>query len=268
MLTAPVMFDPLPVTGAWTALPAMAPVPGLGALPINGFLWKGPEPMLVDTGAGFLAAEWLAALEQAIDPADIRWVWLSHMDADHVGNLHALMARAPAARILTNGLGYAKMQLLGLPADRVDLLEPGKAFVAGGRTFHPIRPPYYDAPETTGFFDPVDRVLFAADAFGALLAEPYEEAAEIPQAALREGLLAWASIDAPWLGQVDAAKLGRTLAAIERLDPAAVLVGHLPVSRGNVRRLTRIIARAYGQGLETVPDGLSIERLLDLPEAA
>ena len=111
-------------------------------------------------------------------------------------------------------------------------------------------------------------MLFAADAFGALLAEPYEEAAEIPQAALREGLLAWAWIDAPWLGQVDAAKLGRTLGAIERLDPAAVLVGHLPVSRGNVRRLTRVIARAYGQGLATVPDGLSIERLLDLPEAA
>jgi glyoxylase-like metal-dependent hydrolase (beta-lactamase superfamily II) len=264
----PCQFDPQPVIGDWIALRAMAPVPGLGALPINGFLWSGAEPMLVDTGPAMLASEWLPAIEAAIDPADIRWIWLSHTDADHVGNLPAVLDKAPRARVVTNGLGFAKMQLLGLPTDRVEVLEPGRDFVAGGRRFLPVRPPYYDAPETMGFFDPVDRVLFAADAFGALLSGPVEEAAAIPEAELRDGLLLWAGIDAPWLGQVDRGALGRTLRAIERLDPAAVLSGHLPVVRGDVARLTRILAGAYGRGVDVCADDLSMERLLQRAGAA
>jgi glyoxylase-like metal-dependent hydrolase (beta-lactamase superfamily II) len=262
------MFAPQPVVGGWTVLPAMAPVPGVGALAINSFVWNGPEPVLLDTGAAFLGGDWLATLETAIDPAELRWIWLSHMDADHVGNLAAVLERAPDARVVTNGLGFANMQLLGLPHDRAEILEPGRDFVAGGRTFVPIRPPYYDAPETTGLYDPVDRVLFAADSFGAVLGGPAEEAAAIPEAELREGLLTWAAIDAPWLTQVDQDKLGRTLSAIERLDPAVVLSGHLPVVRGEVRRLTGILASVYGRGAEPIPDGLSIERLLELHAAA
>ena len=267
-LDAPVTFAPQPVVGDWTVLPAMAPVPGVGNLAINSFLWNGPEPVLVDSGAAFLGAGWLASLERVIDPAEIRWIWLSHTDADHTGNLAPVLERAPNARIVTNALGFAKMQLLGLPHERADVLAPGQDFVAGGRTFHPIRPPYYDAPETTGLYDPVDRVLFAADAFGAVLTGPAEEAAAIPEAELRDGLLMWAAIDAPWLGRVDQDKLGRTLSAIERLDPAVLLTGHLPVARGGVGRLTRILASAYGRGTEQAPDGLSIERLLELPVAA
>jgi len=269
-LDAPLTFAPQHVIGDWTALPAMAPVPGVGNLAINSFLWKGPEPVLVDSGAGFLGAGWLATLEAAIDPAEIRWIWLSHTDADHTGNLAAVLERAPNARIVTNGLGLAKMQLLGLPHGHADVLAPGQDFQAGGRSFLPIRPPYYDAPETTGLYDPVDRVLFAADAFGAVLAGPAEDAAAIAESELRDGLLTWAAIDAPWLARVDRDKLGRTLSAIERLDPAALLVGHLPVTRGagGVRRLTGILAGAYGRGAVDVPDGLSIERLLELPAAA
>lgn len=261
----PRMGEALPVTGDWSALPGWLPVPGMGVLAVNSFLWKGREPMLVDTGIGALGDDLVAAIEREIDPADLRWIWLSHTDPDHVGNLARVLQRAPRAEVVTTFLGMGKLQLAGHDVSRVRLLEPGEALEAGGRRFLPVRPPYYDAPETTGFYEPVDGVLFAADSFGALLPAPAEAAAAIEPAALRDGLVGWAAIDAPWLGVVDRSALGRTLAAIDRLDPAVVLTGHLPVvrGRGDARALTRIVAESYGRGGAETADPLSFEHLLE-----
>ena len=124
-----------------------------------------------------------------------------------------------------------KMMLRHFDVSRVHLLEPGITIDAGDRTLVPLQPAYYDAPETVGFFDTHSRVLFSADAFGTLLKEPQDEAAAITPQALHDGMIAWTAIDAPWLGMVDRTAFGRALASIERLDPAAIISGHLPVAR-------------------------------------
>jgi hypothetical protein len=150
--------------------------------------------------------------------------------------------------VVTNFLGAGKMGMMGAgdPA-RMRLLEPGEVFEVGGRRLHQVRPPYYDAPETMGFFDETDRVFFAADAFGALLPGSVETIDQIPADALRDGLVAWSSVDAPWLAQMDQGALGRTLGLLDRLAPAHVLSGHLPVARG-LATLTGIVRDAYGRG--------------------
>lgn len=233
-LQAPIMLESRRLTESWTVLPAFVPVPGLGALAVNAFLLKGTEPMLVDTGLAALGDAFVDTLAREIDLDDLRWIFLSHTDADHVGNLARVMERAPRARLITTFLGMGKMGMLGCaPApERVHLLEPGAQFEVGGRGFVPVRPPYYDAPETLGFLESEERVFFAADAFGALLPEPATSLDELDEGALRDGLVTWGSIDAPWLANADRAALGRTLRAIDRLDPDIVLSGHLPASRG------------------------------------
>lgn len=258
----PTLFNPRQVTRNWVVLPSFLPVPGMGALPVNSFLLKGPEPMLVDTGLAALAEGFVRNLESEVDLEDLRWIWLSHMDADHVGNLADVLARAPNARVVTNFLGMGKMNLAGLDVSRVHLLQPGERLTVGGRELVPVRPPYYDAPETVGFFDTADRVLFAADSFGALLPEPAEEIGAIDGVALRDGLVGWSSIDAPWLANADRDALGRTLSAIERLDPDYVFSGHLPLARNEVSRLTAHVAGAYCNGTAALSDPLSFDHLL------
>ncbi|MFN3545982.1 MAG: MBL fold metallo-hydrolase [Mesorhizobium sp.] len=257
----PTMTAARPVTSQWTVLPSWLPVPGMGALPVNSFLFKGPEPVLVDTGLAALGEAFIAALEREIDPEDLRWIWLSHMDADHVGNVRQMMERAPNAKVVTNFLGMGKMNLAGMDVSRVHLLEPGARLELSDRDLVPLRPPYYDAPETIGFFDARDRVLFAADSFGALLPEAVDEIDSVAGDMLRDGLVGWSSIDAPWLTTVDRDTLGRTLRSIERLDPAVVLSGHLPLARGGVRRLTGHVERAYCRGRDTAIDPLAIEHV-------
>jgi hypothetical protein len=259
----PAMLPVAPVLAAWTMLPASLPVPGLGALPVNAFLWKGPEPMLVDTGLAMLGENFLGTLGVEIDPADLRWIWLSHADPDHVGNLARLLEAAPRAggrhNLPRHGQARALRPRHGPGAPH----RPAPAVRSRRPALRPVRPPYYDAPETMGFYDPVDRVLFAADAFGALMPEIVPEIDALDEETLRDGLVCWSAIDAPWLGRVDRAALGRTLDAIERLDPAAILSGHLPLARGGARRLTRIVAESYGRGTTAAPDALSMESLLD-----
>lgn len=247
-ITEPVQQQACSVTSAWTALPAWLPVPGLGALPVNAFLLAGAEPLLVDTGLAALSEPMVERLGASVDLQDLRWIWLSHTDADHIGNLDRILALAPNAKVVTNFLGAGKMGMLGAGSpDRLRLLEPGEVLEVGGRRLHQVRPPYYDAPETMGFFDETDRLLYAADAFGALLPGSVETIAEVPAETLREGMVAWSSVDAPWLAQMDRELLGRMLGALEALEPSCVLSAHLPVA-DRLDTLTDIIRGAYGRG--------------------
>ncbi|GAB4348663.1 MAG: hypothetical protein Kow0026_03440 [Oricola sp.] len=259
----PTMLEPRRINDAWTVLPSWLPVPGMGALPVNSFLLKGTEPVLVDTGLAMLGDDWMAKLEGEVNPEDLRWIWLSHMDADHIGNLSFLLERAPKAKVVTNFLGAGKMGMTGLDATRMHLLNPGDKLEVGGRTLHPVRPPYYDAPETIGFVDAKDGVFFAADSFGALLPAAVNEVGEADATVLRDGLVGWSTIDAPWLAHMDRAALASMLSAIERIDPEFVLSGHLPLARGGTAELTGIVRDAYGRGTTGAVDPLAIEQVAD-----
>ena len=124
-LSAPEMFDNQAVTKNWKMLSAWMPVPELGVLPVNSFLLRGREALLVDTGLGMLADDFLERLESEIDLEDLKWIWLSHMDADHIGNLQSLLNAAPNACVLTNFLGMGKLNLAGFDVSRVHLIDQG-----------------------------------------------------------------------------------------------------------------------------------------------
>lgn len=247
-IISPVQHAAQRVTDDWTVLPSWFPVPDMGALPINAFLLKGAEPLLVDTGLGALGDDFVEELSRVIDPDDLRWIWLSHTDADHIGNINRVLELAPNAKVVSNFLGAGKMGMMGdYDLSRVHVLAPGEVFEVGGRRLHQVKPPYYDAPETMGFFDETDRVLFAADAFGALLPGSAEEIADYSDDTLRDGLVGWSSVDAPWLAQMDKAALGRMIGELQRMQPDYVLSGHLPLTR-DIEPLTRHIAGAYCRG--------------------
>jgi flavorubredoxin len=218
-----------------TSFRSFAPIPGLGILPINAHLIHAKEPVLVDTSWVGVSADYLKALQEVIDPEDLKWIWISHTDLDHVFNLEAVMDMAPNAKVVIAGLGAAKFGLRGnFDMSRLHVLEAGQRLDVGDRELVSVKPVIYDAPETNGFFDTRTRVLFSADAFGALLDGPREETAEIPESVLRDGQTAWASVDAPWLGWVDKAMFSALISDVERLDPSTIISGHLPATSGKM----------------------------------
>jgi glyoxylase-like metal-dependent hydrolase (beta-lactamase superfamily II) len=214
-----------------SAFTTWIPVPGLGVLPVISYLIQASEPVLIDTGLAAARPAFLDALQRRIDPSALRWIWLTHTDPDHVGNLAAVLELAPRARVVTNFLGMGKLGLLGLPQERVYLLNPGQALAFGDRQLRALRPPVYDAPETMALFDESSRTLFSADCFGAVLPEAAESADSINANVLRDGMVTWTGVDAPWLAATDELMFEAACSGLSALRPACVLGSHLPPAR-------------------------------------
>ncbi|MFC1634796.1 MBL fold metallo-hydrolase [Planctomycetota bacterium] len=227
----PTMFEPYQAAADIDVVPAYFPIPGLGIIPVNAFVLKAAQPVLVDTGLVPLSDEFMESLSSVIDPGDLRWLWLTHADQDHIGSLHRILEMAPRLRIITTFLAVGRMSLFQpLPMDRIYLLNPGQSIDVGDRILTAIKPPSYDAAETTGFHDPKAAAFFSSDCFGALMSEPVENAAEMGVENLQEGMVTWATVDAPWLHIVDRTLFAKTLDRVRELSPKLILSAHLPAA--------------------------------------
>lgn len=239
-------------------------IPGYGHLPVNAFVIHGPDPVLVDTGIALQQEDFLASLGTVIDPADLRWIWLTHTDRDHVGNIHRLLEDVPHLRVITNFLGVGKMSISEpLPQDRVYLINPGQSIEVGGRRLEAVAPPVFDAPETTGLYDHATRTFISSDCFGALLSEPKLEAADIAPSELADGQVLWATIDAPWLRYVGEREFADALDGVRRMDPDLILSSHLPPARGMTERILGTILSARGAKPFVGPDQAALEASIE-----
>lgn len=240
------------------------PIPGFGFVPINAFVIKGSEPILVETGAAVQSADFMQALRSVIDPADLRWIWLSHTDFDHIGSLHQLLAENPRLRVVTTFLGVGIMGLTApLPMDRVYLVNPGETVTLGDRTLTAVKPPIFDNPCTTGFHDRAAGVLFSSDCFGALLQAVPQNAADLSESDLRDGQVTWATIDSPWIHKVDKDVFEAELDGIRRIAPTLILSNHLPPAPGRLlERLLGSLAAAPGAHPFVGPNQATLDQML------
>ena len=223
------------------------PIPGFGLVPVNAFVLHGAEPVLVDTGIVVEREEFMTALRSVIDPGDLRWIWLTHPDFDHIGSLAPLLDSYPDIHVITTFLGVGILSLYApLPMDRVHLVNPGEKITIGERTLTAVKPPAFDNPSTTGFVDNTSGAVFSSDCFGALLAAVPETAADLTDEELRQGQIFWATVDSPWLHNVDRSAFARDLDHIRRIEPTMILSSHLPAAPGAM--LNQLIA-----SLEAVP---------------
>jgi flavorubredoxin len=215
-------------------LPAHFPVPGVGYLPINAFVIKATEPVLVDTGTGIESEEFMNALRSIIDPQDLKWVWLTHDDADHTGSIQKVLEAAPSARLAANSLAVLKMRSAWrVPMDRVFWLNPEDSIMVGDRTLTAVRPPLYDNPTTIGIYVSKSEAFLSADCFGALIPSPAQNVYDIAEEDLTQGVVSCASGDNPWVHIVEPSLFSQALDRVRQLSPKIILSAHLPPARKN-----------------------------------
>jgi flavorubredoxin len=242
-----------------------ANVGGFGNLAINAFVIHASEPVLVDTGAVSESDDFMTSLRSVIDPADLRWIWLTHTDFDHIGSLHRLLDENERVRVITSFLGVGIMGLSGspLPMDRVYLVNPGQAVGVGDRVLTAVKPPAFDSPITQGLYDDRSRIFFSSDCFGALLDEVPACAEDVPDEALRQGQIFWATVDSSWLHHVDRSAFATELDRVRGLQPAMILSSHLPAAQGSsMERLLGALAAVPDAPAFVGPDQAALEQML------
>src|SRR4051812_38803017 len=67
---------------------------------VNSMVITGTEPIIVDCGPAVTRETWLDTTFSIVDPADVRWIYLSHDDHDHVGNLLQVLDLCPQATLV------------------------------------------------------------------------------------------------------------------------------------------------------------------------
>lgn len=258
-----------------TAFVTPVPIPGLGVLPVNAFvIHLGGSPILVDTCITQPSGEFVAGLSKVVDPADIRWIWLTHADRDHTGGLLEILDAAPNARLVTNftSVGHLLVGPEPIPLDRVLVVNPGDQVRLGDTEVVAIRPPLFDNPGTVGFFEPSTRTLVSSDCFGGPM-PTLEEAvvhdiAAVPADTVLTGQLIWGSVDSPWVHSVDESKFAATLDGVRRLDPSLILSTHIPAIHGNVDGHLATLAKLPGSTPVVGPDQAVLEAMLAEMEPA
>ncbi|MFD9356743.1 MBL fold metallo-hydrolase [Streptomyces sp. NPDC060031] len=242
-------------------------VPGIGFIPVNAFVLHARQPVVVDTGLGLPDRNFLETLGSVIDPADVRWIWLTHPDRDHTGGLFALLEAAPEARLVTTFIAAGEMSCeRPLPMDRVFLLNPGQSLDVGDRTLAAFRPPLFDNPATVGFYDDRSRACFSSDCFGGPMPSAEVaadgDAAAVDAEELRAAQLLWAAVDSPWVAVADRDKYLATVAPLREMDPELVFSTHLPAAAGITARLIDTACLAPGLSPFVGPDQQALEQML------
>ena len=244
-------------------LPAHFPIPGMGFLPVNAFVIKAREPVLVDTGMGMESEEFMKALESIIDPQDLRWVWLTHDDADHTGSIQKVLEAAPSARLAANSIAVLRMSTAWpVPMHRVYWLNSGDSISVGDRKLIAVRPPLFDNPTAIGIYDDKSEAFFSVDCFGGIIPSPAQNANDVPEGDLAQGMISWASSDSPWVHLMEPSEFKQVLDRIRQMAPRMIFSAHLPPARGKTEQFVELLATVPTSTPFVAPNQTALEQIL------
>jgi flavorubredoxin len=232
---------------------------------LNSMVILGDEPMIVDTGTPANREQWMQDVFSLVEPNDVRWIFLSHDDVDHTGNLDEAMTACPRAQLVCNwAMVERHTNCFDFPLERCRWIMDGESLDIGDRTLHALRPPVFDSPTTRGLFDPKTGVYWAVDTFATPLPDPKMGIADLDAEFWFEGIWLFAlGAVSPWLTMLDAEKWGRYVDRVQQLDITTVAACHSPVIEGP------FIARAFERIRElptldapTLPDQSVLDQII------
>jgi flavorubredoxin len=234
-MTAPAMHNVLPYQIAEDTFLITwgLDAPPVGHFPMHSMLIRGREPVIVDTGAPICRQQWLATMAALVDPADVRWIFLSHDDRDHAGNLMPVLDACPNATLLTTWFSIGRLaEEWNIPLPRCRFVNDGDRIDAGDRVLVAVRPPVFDNPTTRGLLDTSTGVLWSVDTFASNTPHRMLEADELADDEFRDGQFLGARLVAAWHRFIDQKKWDNCLDAVRRLGATTIAGCHTPVLRG------------------------------------
>ncbi len=183
-----------------TLFDALIPLPH--GTSYNAYLIKGKEKTaLIDTVEPY---KWSVLKNNLslLKTDYLDYVISNHAEQDHSGSLPQILDQFPEATLVTGKKGRDMLlPLLGLPEDRIMVIEDRTQLSLGDKTLEFIFAPWVHWPETMFTYLQEDQILFSCDLFGAHLASSDLFASRIENAA-EEAKRYYAEIMMPFAGRI------------------------------------------------------------------
>lgn len=203
------------------------------AIYVNSLVITGPEPVIVDTNSISVRDDWFADVFSIVEPEDVRWLFLSHDDPDHTGNLVEAMELCPNATLVTNWFSAERLGIeMDLPLHRMRWVEDGDTF-GDKMQYVAARPPVFDNPTTRGLFNPRTGVYWSSDAFSCPVTHEITDASELDPMFFEEGFLQMQRTLSPWHQWLDPAKFANHMKGSQGLGASMIATAHGPALRGS-----------------------------------
>jgi flavorubredoxin len=135
----------------------------------NAYLIRGEQKTALLDSVDPTMVEVLLRQLNEVDRVD--YVVSHHAEQDHSGAIPAVLARYPAARVISTPQAKGMLvDLLAISEDKFVTVQDGETLSLGSRTLEFIHTPWVHWPETMCTFLREQRILFSCDFFGSHLA--------------------------------------------------------------------------------------------------
>ncbi len=233
---------------------------------LNSMVIAGSEPAIIDTGSLNNRTQWLEDVFGIVDPLDVRWVFLSHDDSDHTGNLTPVMEACPNATLVCSWAVVERFSnAFGFPLRRCRWLNDGESIDLGDRRVLAVRPPVYDSPATRGFLDQGSGVYWGVDAFATPCpGDPVPTVADLDPPFWAEGMaMSIHHALSPWVGMVDRQRYAAEVDRVRGLGMTTIATAHSPlITPGSVEDAFALLRRVPDAGVPPAPDQTVLDMIL------
>ena len=233
---------------------------------LNSMVIAGSEPAVVDTGSPNNRDQWLEDVFGIVDPADVRWVLLSHDDSDHTGNLVPLLEACPNATLVCSWAIVERFSnAFGFPLQRCRWLNDGEVLDVGDRRLRAVRPPVYDSPATRGFLDERTGVYWGVDAFATPCpTDPVPTVADLDPVFWAEGMAMFVHHAlSPWVAMVDRERFAAEVERVRAMGMTTIATAHSPlITSSTVADAFSLLGRLPDAIVPPAPDQFMLDSIL------
>lgn len=155
----------------------------------NAYLIMDEKITLIDTVKSSMKAELIARIREIVDPAEIDYIVVNHVEMDHSGALPDMIELIKPEKIICSTMGQKALVQHFHRADwPYEIAEPGKDISLGAKTLSFMETRMLHWPDSMFTYVKEDKLLFSSDAFGMHLATSERFDDQVDPAILREEL--------------------------------------------------------------------------------
>lgn len=222
----------------------------------NSYVIHDEKNVLVDLAKDIKSNALLDQIAEVVDPADLDYIVVNHMEPDHTGVMRSLRRIAPKADIFCTKRAEDMLANYYDVTEGIHVVEDGETLDLGRHTLQFVLTPMVHWPETMMTYEATEKVLFSCDAFGsygALQGAVFDDQCTDQAFYERQALRYYANIVALFARPV--------IRAIEKLadyDISVVAPSHGLIWRSDPMRIVELYQKWASYALEGPEIGVTL----------